>query len=186
MREMKKIFAVSDVKGYLAPLLSALGEAGFDETDPHHLFVGCGNLFGDEGEDGDVFRFVTGLKNKVLIRGNRDERLTAEMVDYLETARYVFVSGWLPTAENGAWRGAPPEAWHAARSIGWFGFYGVNDVISEKTLVCGNGPTRLAYAFDGRDLGDSGIYYGEGMIAIDAGTASSGRVNVLVLEDEIK
>ena len=59
----------------------------------------------------------------------------------------------------------------------------MNDVIPKKTLVCGNGPTRLAYGFDGRELGDSSIYYGEGMIAIDAGTASSGKVNVLVLED---
>ena len=183
MCEVKKIFAVSDVKGYLVPLLTALREAGFDENDSHHLFVGCGNLFGDEGEDGEVFRFLKGLKNKVLIRGNRDECLTVDMVNYVETEFYVFVSGWLPTKENGAWREASEEAWRAARSVGWYGFYGVNDVIPKKTLVCGNGPTRLAYAFDGRALGDSSIYYGEGMIAIDAGTASSGKVNVLVLED---
>ena len=59
-------------------------------------------------------------------------------------------------------------------------------MIPEKTIVCGHRPTRLAYTFDpSRELADSGIYYGENMIAIDAGTIRSGRVNVLVIEDSI-
>lgn len=185
MGEKKKIFAVSDVKGYFLPLITALCEAGFDENDPNHLFIGCGNLFGDEGDGGDVFRFVSKLENKILIRGNREEPVALDSVDYFETAGYIFVSGWLPNPQDGKWRHASEKEWCAAREIWWYEFYGVNDVIPGKTLVCGNGPTRFAYAFDMRELGDSGIYYGERMIAIDAGVASSGRVNVLVIEDEL-
>ena len=185
MGESKKLFAVSDVNGYLLPLKNALASAGFDENDPSHIFVGCGNLFGDEAENGDVFRFVADLKHKVLIRGDRDETIAADMVDYFETSRYVFISGWLPDEREGrVWRDASEEEWCAARRERWYRFYGRNDVISDKILVCGNGPARLAYAFDLRALDDSSVYVGEGMIAIDAGTASSGRVNVLVSEED--
>ena len=114
----------------------------------------------------------------------------AEMVDYYETEHYIFVHGWIPL-EHGTqrplidWRTADAKAWHSARFTEWLQFYGVNDMFPEKIIVCGHRSTRLAYSFDSRALGDSSIYYGDGMIAIDAGTVSSGRVNVLVLEEEL-
>lgn len=121
-------------------------------------------------------------------------RLVDEMLDYYETENYVFVHGWLPTVrgekpwrlvEN--WRDADAGAWHSARFFEWQLLYGTNDMLKGKTVVCGHRPTRLAYAFDpSRSLGDSSIYYGDGMIAVDAGTISSGRVNVLVIEENIK
>lgn len=42
----------------------------------------------------------------------------------------------------------------------------------QKTIVCGHYPTR-----------DAEIYYGDTFIAIDAGTDTNKKVNVLVLED---
>ena len=116
------------------------------------------------------------------------------MSDYYETEHYVFVHGWIPTLprtkplqpiEN--WREADAGLWHSARYIEWQELHGVNDMLPEKTIVCGHRPTRLACSFDpSRSMGDSSIYYGEKMIAIDAGTASSGRMNVLVIEDNIE
>ena len=114
----------------------------------------------------------------------------SEMADYYETEHYIFVHGWIPL-EYGTqrpltdWRSADAKAWHKARFTDWLQFYGINDMISDKVIVCGHRPTRLAYSFDSRSLGDSSIYFGDGMIAIDAGTVSSGRVNVLVLEEEL-
>lgn len=121
-------------------------------------------------------------------------RLIGTMADYYETEHYIFVHGWVPTTENergepellADWRNADKAKWSEARFLGWNSLYGVNDMIPEKTIVCGHRPTRLAYTFDpSRELADSGIYYGENMIAIDVGTIRSGRVNVLVIEDSI-
>ena len=115
-----------------------------------------------------------------------------EMVDYFETEHYVFVHGWLPTVAGEKplrlmpdWRAATDEDWARARFTEWTALYGVNDMLPEKTVVCGHRPTRLAYAFDpARTLSNADIYYGEGMIAIDGGTIRTGQVNVLVLENE--
>ena len=119
--------------------------------------------------------------------------LIDETVDFYETENYVFVHGWIPVIPgtdppeiNKDWRNADAKAWHSARFLEWHRFFGENDVLPDKTIVCGHRPTRLAYTFDpDRTLGDASIYYGERMIAIDAGTSSSGRINVLVLEENL-
>ena len=124
---------------------------------------------------------------------NRLSKLIEDMVDYYETDHYVFFHGWLPAFFGSKpprllanWRDADSDAWHSARFSEWHRFSGVNDMLPEKTVVCGHSATRFAYKFDpSRSLGDSSIYYGDKMIAIDAGTVSSGRVNVLVLEEYI-
>ena len=55
-----------------------------------------------------------------------------------------------------------------------------------KTLICGHMPTFLAGSHDpARADDDAGIFYGNGMIAIDAGTRDTHRVNVLVLEETL-
>lgn len=121
-------------------------------------------------------------------------RLVAGMADYYETAHYIFVHGWVPTVQNANgepelladWRNADQAKWREARFLGWNRLHGINRMIPEKTIVCGHRPTRLASAVDpSREPTDSGIYYGENLIAIDAGTIRSGRVNVLVTEDTI-
>lgn len=119
--------------------------------------------------------------------------LVGGMANYYETEHYVFVHGWIPTVPGvkplcprADWREADARAWKSARFTEWTQLHGVNDMLPGKTVVCGHRPTYLAYTFDpARTLGDSSVYYGEGMIAIDAGTIRSGRVNVLVLEEEI-
>ena len=115
------------------------------------------------------------------------------MSDYFETTHFIFVHGWLPTVERERpyrllpnWRQATYRDWHRARFTEWTSMHGVNDTFPEKTVVCGHRPTRLAYTFDpARTLADADIYHGEGMIAIDAGVVHSGRINVLVIEDEM-
>lgn len=111
-----------------------------------------------------------------------------ETVDYYETDRYVFVHGWLPenadTEEKR--KSASPQTWEKARWIKWTEKYDGSRPLADKTLICGHMPTFFAGSFDpSRDKNCSDIFYGNGMIAIDAGTADSQRVNVLVLEDTL-
>ena len=120
-------------------------------------------------------------------------RFISSMFDYYETEHYVFVHGWIPIEIEGKtplilenWRKADAEAWHHARFLEWQQLYGTSAMLAEKTIVCGHRPTRLGHMFDPlREPDDSTIFFGDGMIAIDAGTVRSGRVNVLVLDEEM-
>lgn len=244
MTDKKKIFAVSDIHGHYTLLKRALDEAGFDADNENHLFVCCGDLFDRGNENRKVYDFVRRLKNKVLVRGNHDERLyeiltqkkanvydmyngtdvtleeffgagsignygelnlpkyskmsgnlcrlIRQTVDYYETENYVFVHGWVPI-KNGEsparvlenWRDAGYSAWYSARFSEWPSLYKTATMPDGKTIVCGHRPTRLASRVDNsRSPVDSSIFYADGMIAIDAGTIRSERVNVLVLEED--
>ena len=106
-----------------------------------------------------------------------------ETVDYYETERYVFVHGWLPADEKNYSR-ASREAWADARWVKWTEKYTGERPLEDKILICGHMPTFFAGRFDpGREKDSADIFYGNGLIAIDAGTADSQQVNVLVLED---
>jgi len=120
-------------------------------------------------------------------------RFVAGMRNYFETERYVFVHGWLPLGmEDGMyvvrddWRTADAAAWRKARFLQWTHLYDSHAKLDGKTIVCGHRHARLAATIDPtREADDSSIYYGDGFVAIDAGTVRSGRVNVLVLEETL-
>ncbi len=109
-------------------------------------------------------------------------------VDYFETKSCVFVHGWLPligdTPEGR--KDVSKESWKKARWEGWHQHYENKAPLSDKTLICGHIPASYATRFDpNRAPEDHGIFYGNGLIALDACTAVSGKINVLVLEDEL-
>lgn len=120
-------------------------------------------------------------------------RFVDSMVDYYETEHYVFTHGWLPLEKDSNissvradWRTADASDWHTARFLEWQYLYNAPSRLPEKTIVCGHRPTSYAWRFDPtRKTEDSGIFFGDGMIAIDACTVRSGRVNVLVLDEAI-
>jgi len=114
------------------------------------------------------------------------------MSDYYETEEYVFTHGWLPIIIYGrtpkvdfGWRYAKKDAWTEARLLEWQQLYSVGAVLPEKTMVVGHRPAELGRMFDPfREPDLSEPFYGEGMIAIDAYTVRSGRVNVFVAEQD--
>lgn len=71
----KRLFAVSDIHGHYKVLVRALHAAGFDENDPNHIFLSCGDLFDRGRENRKVYDYIRSLKRKILVRGNHDERL---------------------------------------------------------------------------------------------------------------
>lgn len=107
-------------------------------------------------------------------------------VDYYETENYVFVHGWFPdnalTFETR--KQATEEDWAKARWGRWHEKYMGDPPLEGKTLVCGHVPTAYANALNpNRNKKSCDIFYGNGIIAIDAGTADTQQINVLVLED---
>ncbi|MBQ9083744.1 MAG: metallophosphoesterase [Clostridia bacterium] len=112
--------------------------------------------------------------------------------NYFETEHYVFTHGWLPTTLSAsgpmidpAWRRASPERWIAARRARWTEMYPQCGRLPDRTLVCGHVPTCFAAElYPERRPEDFSILRKDGLIVLDAGTFSSGEVNVLVIPDE--
>ncbi|MBQ7044875.1 MAG: metallophosphoesterase [Clostridia bacterium] len=119
---------------------------------------------------------------------NRICSFLEDTVNYFETENYVFVHGWLPPKENceNDLKSVSDELWEKARWIKWTDAYSGQKPLRNKTLVCGHMPTFFAKKFDAnRKENDADIFYGNGLIAIDAGTADTKTVNVLVIEDNL-
>ena len=129
------------------------------------------------------------------------QRIIPAMVDYFETDHYIFVHGWIPCTPvsigNGEkeyesiadWRNADRELWSKARWIN--GMEAAQGGVREKgkTIVCGHwhcsfGHSR--YNHDGGEFENNpnfSPYYANGIIALDACTALSRKVNCIVIED---
>ncbi|MBQ9116427.1 MAG: metallophosphoesterase [Clostridia bacterium] len=117
-----------------------------------------------------------------------------EMRDYFETENYVFTHGWLPMDVNIGtleanirpdWRYETPKAWKDASWTEWQKVYPYRPLLEGKTIVVGHRSTEYGSMFDpNREKKCSLPFYGEGMIALDALTVVSKRVNVIVIEDE--
>ena len=117
------------------------------------------------------------------------------MADYYETGHYIFVHGWIPCTPDRSgrftprsdWREASPEDWRQARWIN--GMDAAQSGMEEKTILCGHWHCSYGHAVyekKGSQFGmdaDFSPYYGPGVIALDACTAYSGQMNLLVLED---
>ena len=108
-----------------------------------------------------------------------------ETLNFYETEHYVFVHGWLPEGSTEHYADASDSAWEAARWIKWSKKYTGENPLPNKILVCGHLPTNMAESPYVPKQEKPDIFFGNGLIAIDAGTFDSRQVNVLVLEDEL-
>lgn len=126
------------------------------------------------------------------------------LVNYFETQNYIFVHSWIPlTIEddypkyytrdreyhfNPDWRNATEKEWENAM---WGNPFNMAEqrLLPDKTIIFGHWHTSTGWAKaeNRSEFGEDAkfdSYYGDGFIAIDACTAHSGKVNVLVIEDE--
>ena len=126
------------------------------------------------------------------------------LVNYFETEKYIFVHSWIPliieddypkyyTRDreyhfNPDWRNATEKEWDEAMWGNPFEIaaQGLNQ--TGKTIVFGHFHTSYAYS-QHQGISEFGedakfdIYYGKDYIGVDACTAYTGKVNILVLED---
>ena len=113
------------------------------------------------------------------------------MVDFYETKNYVFVHGWIPSLKlYPDWRKAPTSAWEKARwKNGMKAARSGHLDPAGKIIVCGHYHTSWGHFIQDETpewgpRADFSPYYDKGIVAIDACTAYSHKVNVLVIEDE--
>ena len=122
----------------------------------------------------------------------RVKHFVGKMVNYFETKNYIFVHGWIPLEDmsySPNWREShqvdwDEATWHNGIEMAMRGFIEPN-----KTIVCGHFHTSWGHHRKDKspEWGDGANfepYYDDGIIAIDACTAYSGKCNVIVLEDE--
>lgn len=148
---------------------------------------------------------LTGFGEDEALSRNRDfaaagretpffTKIIPAMIDYMETEHYVFLHGWIPCRKTeegfesiGDWRNALESQWQLARKTN--GIDAAQSLIIEKTIVCGHWHTSYGhwkYEKKGPEYGpgeDFSPYYARGIIALDARTVYTGKVNVIVLED---
>lgn len=134
-----------------------------------------------------------------IITEARTKSFLYSMVNYFETKNYIFVHSFVPLksldgapmyhtrnrklAVNPNWRHAHASDWEESR---WGNPFELakQGFLPDKTLIFGHWHTygQRPKDYEGADLFDP--IYGNGYIGIDACTAYSGQVNVLILEDE--
>ncbi len=129
------------------------------------------------------------------------EKILPAMKNYFETDNYIIVHGWIPCEALGYggnattflyrknWREVGAADWNYAR---WYnGMEAARQGVIEpnKTIVCGHWHCSYGHAKIegiGEAHGENANYYpyyGKGVIAIDACTALSHKVNCIVIED---
>jgi len=70
-----KFFVISDIHSAYTPMIKALNEAEFDEDNPNHKIILCGDLFDRKDESMAVYNWAVDMINKdklIYIKGNHE------------------------------------------------------------------------------------------------------------------
>lgn len=132
---------------------------------------------------------------KKIAKETRLQEVLDMCVDYYETKHYIFVHGWIPIIENcylydSDWKAASKERWEKARWTNPVEMFRYEIYEPNKTIVCGHWHCSALWHEQNPDVyeefGDKANFepfITKNMIAIDACTTYSHKVNVVVLED---
>lgn len=128
-------------------------------------------------------------------------KIIPSMVSYYETENYIFTHGYIPCKYLG-WDGntdlySYDKDWRNSDEKGFYDSRRINGMLANsqgvkepnKTIVCGHWNVSYGHAVinkNGEERGENAIhtpYYADGIIAIDAFTKISNKVNCIVVED---
>ena len=130
-----------------------------------------------------------------IARKTRIQELLDLCVDYFETDHYIFVHGWIPIIENcylydENWKNARKERWQKARWTNPVEMYKYEIYEPNKTIVCGHWHcSALWQELNPEQYEEFGAkanfepFITDKMIALDACTTYSKKVNVFVIND---
>lgn len=137
-----------------------------------------------------------------FLRDDYIQTIIPAMIDYYETAHYIFVHGWIPCIEEEDamgkkiykqmedWREADEYAWNRARWINGMEAAHSGVIEEGKTIVCGHWHTSFGHCYyedDGGEFDNQpnfNPYYEEGIIALDGCIPVSKKTNCIVIEDD--
>ena len=94
-----KLFVTSDVHSFFSIMHDALKEKGFEENNPDHLLVICGDVFDRGPESVKMYEYLRDLKNVVLVRGNHED-LLMEMLDRRYGLSHDYSNGTIRTVAD--------------------------------------------------------------------------------------
>ena len=132
---------------------------------------------------------------KKIAKETRIQEVLDRCIDYYETKHYIFVHGWIPIIENcflydTNWRKARKERWKKARWTNPVEMYRYEIYEPNKTIICGHWHCSALWHEQNPDkyeeFGDKANFepfITKNMIAIDACTTYSHKVNVIVCKD---
>lgn len=154
-----------------------------------------------KSKDSDLLFRPNTVKQK-LLESPFVKNIMPSMLDYYETANYIFVHGWIPCfidnwidvnkplySFNPNWRNSTKNQWNDCRWINGQEAAFNKIIEPHKTIVCGHWHCSFGHAnYEGKGKefdhnSDFSPYYSKGIIAIDGATAYSKMVNCIVLED---
>lgn len=125
-----------------------------------------------------------------IVTESRVKHFLNSMVNYFETENYIFVHSFVPNNKHEIdpdWRFAHQADWDNCMWGNPFDLAS-KGMLPDKTLVFGHFHTSWARkTFEGKpefgEGADFSPYYGDGFIGLDGCTAYTGKINVVVLED---
>jgi len=79
-----KFFVVSDIHSFYSIFIDALAKAGYDENNPNHWLIVCGDLFDRGPESKEVYKYFQNKERCTLIRGNHEDLI----LDCIERGYY--------------------------------------------------------------------------------------------------
>lgn len=162
---------------------------------------------GTMGSAIDLSNYAEAAEAAFIIANEKIKPFFAKMVNYFETEHYVFCHSWIPVdceddlpyyyrknrkfSKKEDWRFAHQKEWDDAMWLNPLDMaqdgFGI-----EKIIVSGHWHCNAGWAMENHDLNEFGenanfepYHYQDKLIMIDACTAYSGKVNILVLEDEL-
>ena len=153
------------------------------------------------GATPDNLRFRPEVVEKRLANNPYIQEIIPAMKDYYETEHYIFVHGWIPctTIKRSPehteyvsipdWRNADAALWSKSRWINGMAAAHAGITETGKTIVCGHWHCSFGHAkYEGKggefdNNPDFSPYCAKGILAIDACTAVSGKVNCIVIDD---
>lgn len=170
--------------------------------EPHHISNGTADTVCQLTGTTEELLYVTGQSiGREMLEGPLCQKIIPAMVDFFETEHYVFVHGWIPCTVSSPFPHAPNyipvECWHEASQEQWAkarwanGMEAAHHGIVEpgKTIVCGHWHASFGHAYYegtcsefGKDA-DFSPYCAPGILALDACTARSRKVNCVIIDD---
>lgn len=75
-----KLFVASDLHSYFTIFHNELKAKGFEENNPDHLLIICGDVFDRGSESVQMYEYLNSLTNVILVRGNHEDLLEEMLI----------------------------------------------------------------------------------------------------------